>query len=82
MLNPSKIAKKFKQEQEELGLTLQDICEKCYLSANTIRRIQNGETNISISTYNLALDVLGLELRVIKTTRNKNKRTKMRRVDD
>lgn len=42
------------------GITAQLMAERAFMSRNTLRRIENGDSNVSIANYATALFVLGI----------------------
>ena len=56
------IGKKIQQRRIFLGLTQQELANRCELSKGFISQLENDKTSPSIETLNLILEVLGIKI--------------------
>ncbi len=52
-----------KAQRKKLGITQQDLAEMAEIGITTIKQIESGKGNPSISTVEKILDVLGMEIK-------------------
>jgi transcriptional regulator with XRE-family HTH domain len=58
------LAQTIKQRREELGISMEHLAEVATVSLRTLKAIESGKGNPTLSSINKLADVLGLEMKL------------------
>jgi transcriptional regulator with XRE-family HTH domain len=68
------LTESIKQRREELGITQKHLAEVAFVGIQTLKAIESGKGNPTLSSINKLADVLGLEI-IIRVKTNEESRS-------